>query len=116
MGYVVDELFAFIAIDDDGDEGVIAAEMGDFLMPLVFADMTRLPHFAAIAHKISQVTGDEYKLKHFQLLGDVSEEYLEQYRELPVAEPTSDDQRDPDEGERAPDSPGKGNGSGEIDS
>ena len=109
MGFVVEELFAFIAVDDDGDEGVIAAKMGDMMMPLVFADLARLPTFAPIADAVSKATGVDYKLKHFQLLGEVSDEYLEQYKDLPVA----DDPGDESEGERMPNGAGKGNGSGE---
>ena len=87
MGYVIDELFAFTAIDDEGNEGIISAEMKDMLIPLVFADLARLPDFAPIAEAISKGAGVKYKLKHFTLLGDVSDEYLDQYKDPPEPKP-----------------------------
>lgn len=111
MGFVVDELFAFIAVDDDGDEGVMAALMGDTMMPLVFADLTRLPTFAPIADNIAKAAGIDYKLKHFQLLGDVSDEYLGQYKTIPESSAPTDDSGGSSEDERKPDDSG-GSGGG----
>lgn len=113
MGFIVDELFAFIAIDEDGDEGVIAVQMDDTMMPLVFAELTRLPSFAKIAYQIAEVTGVELKLKHFQLLGDVSDEYLEQYKTLPEPSPKDDNSGDTGEDELESDGAGGANGGGE---
>ena len=111
MGFVVDEIFAFIAVDDDGDEGVMAAKMGDTMMPLIFADLTRLPTFAPVADNIAKAAGKDYKLKHFQLLGDVSDEYLEQYKTLQESSAPTDDSGSTSEDERKPDdSGGSGNG------
>lgn len=112
MGFVVDELFAFIAVDDDGDEGVIAAKMGNTMMPLVFADLTRLPTFAPIADNIAKAAGINYKLKHFQLLGDISDEYLGQYKTIQEPSLPPDDSGDTGEDEREPDGTGGAGGSG----
>ncbi len=110
MGFVVDELFAFIAVDDDGDEGVMAAIMGDTMMPLIFADLTRLPAFAPIADNIAKAAGMDYTLKHFQLLGDVSDEYLGQYKTIQEPSLPPDDSGDTGEDEREPDDPGGSSG------
>ena len=115
MGYIVDELFAFIATDEDGDEGVIAAEMGDMMMPLVAADLTRVNDLAKIANAIKQQTGVDYKLKHFKLLGDVSDEYLEQFT-VPESEPEGavpDVQGEVHPDKRESDSGGDSDGGGE---
>lgn len=113
MGFVVDELFAFIAVDDDGDEGIMAAMMGNTMMPLVFADLTRLPTFAPIADNIAKAAGIDYKLKHFQLLGDVSDEYLEQYKTISAPSPSPDDSEETGDDRREPDGPGGAGGSEE---
>lgn len=115
MGFVVDELFAFVATDDDGDEGVMAALMGETWYPLVAADLVRIQQFAPLANAAAKETGVEFKLKHFKLLGDVSDEYLEQFKELPEpAEAGADetDQRDESPDERKPDCPRGENGNG----
>ena len=113
MGTIVDELFAFITTGDTGDEGVIAVELvgSDSVMPLVAADLTRIQQMVPFAEAIRQQTGHEYKLKHFTLLGEVSDEYLAQFTEPP--ETPDDDQRDEGGGEQKPVGGRGGNGSGE---
>jgi len=113
MGDIVDELFAFITTGDTGDEGVIAVELvgSDTVLPLVAADLMRIQEMVPFAEAIRQQTGHEYKLKHFKLIGDVSDEYLAQFVEQP--EPADDDQRDEGGGEQKPVGGRGGNGSGE---
>ena len=113
MGDIVDELFAFITTGDTGDEGVIAVELvgSDSVMPLVAADLARVHQMIPFAEAIREQTGHEYKLKHFTLLGEVSDEYLEQFAEPPEA--AEDDQRDEVAHEQKPDGRRGGNGSGE---
>jgi hypothetical protein len=113
MGTVVDELFAFITTGDTGDEGVIAVELvgSDSVMPLVAADLERIHQMIPFAEAIRQQTGHEYKLKHFTLLGEVSDEYLKQFAEPP--EPADDDPGPESDDKRLPDDSRKGNGSGE---
>ena len=113
MGYVVDELFAFITTGDTGDEGVIAVELSgsNSVMPLVAADLARVHQMIPFAEAIREQTGHEYKLKHFTLLGEVSDEYLAQFSEPP--EPADDDQGPPGDDQPPTDGAGKGNGSDE---
>jgi len=113
MGFVVDELFAFVSIDEDGDEGVIAVQLttSDTMMPLVAADLMRVQEMIPFAEAIREQTGHTYKLKHFTLLGEVSDEYLEQFTEPPEA--AEDDQRDEVAHEQKPNGRRGGNGSGE---
>lgn len=87
MGFVVDELFACIATDEDGDEGVMAAQLGDTWLPLVAADLIRIQQYIPVAN----ATGVDYKIKHFQLLGDISEEYIRQFKEAEEPEKKDDD-------------------------
>lgn len=115
MGEIVDELFAFITTGDTGDEGVIAVELvgSDSVMPLVAADLARVHQMIPFAEAIREQTGHEYKLKHFKLLGEVSDEYLAQFAEVP--EQTDDDDGEGIQSDDQPpaDGAGKGNGSGE---
>lgn len=113
MGFIVDELFAFIATDDDGDEGVMAAMMDGTWYPLVAADLVRAQQFTPLANAVSKEAGVEYKLKHFKLLGDVSDEYLEQFKELPdsASGSTSDNSRAEGDDKQKSNGGRKGNGS-----
>lgn len=114
MGFVVDELFAFVTEGDTGDEGIIAVEIKGGLLSLVAADLTRVQEMIPFAEAIREQTGHEYKLKHFTLLGDVSDEYLEQFSEAPGT--AVDDQGEEGDGESAPDRRRGGNGGTPPDS
>jgi len=115
MGYLVDELFAFVATDEEGDEGVVAVELvgSDTMMPLVAADLTRIQQMVPFAEAIRQQTGHTVRLKHFTLLGEVSDEYLEQFKEAEQPADADDDSRPPGDDQPPPDDSRKGNGSGE---
>lgn len=115
MGEIVDELFAFITTGDTGDEGVIAVELvgSDTVMPLVAADLTRVHQMIPFAEAIKAQTGHDYKLKHFTLIGDVSDEYLAQFSEPPAPADADDDPGPESDDQQAPDDSRKGNGSGE---
>jgi hypothetical protein len=115
MGDIVDELFAFITTGDTGDEGVIAVELvgSDTAWPLVAATLERVHQMIPFAEAIREQTGHEYKLKHFRLLGEVSDEYLAQFSEPPAPADADDDQGPPGDDQHAPDDSRKGNGSGE---
>ncbi len=113
MGDIVDELFAFITTGDTGDEGVIAVELvnSNSVMPLVAADLGRIHQMIPFANAIQEQTGHTYKLKHFKLIGEVSDEYLAQFAE--PTEPADDDPGPESDDKRLPDDSRKGNGSGE---
>jgi len=70
-GYKVTELFGFFAIDKDGDEGIMAAQMGDMMMPLVGADRTRIKQFGALALSIASDHNMKVKLKRFSYIEDL---------------------------------------------
>ncbi len=44
----IDQMFAFIVLDEDGTEGIPAVEHGEHLVPLVGADMARVSSLRAI--------------------------------------------------------------------
>lgn len=61
-GHIITELFAFIALHDDGDEGVIAAPIGDAQMPLIAADRERMEALRPMAQAIANMSGLPIKL------------------------------------------------------
>jgi hypothetical protein len=70
MATKVTEMFAFIAEDEKGDEGVMAfhtPQQG--WMPLVGADIERVSSLIPYAKRMSQ--GKPYKILHFKLIGEV---------------------------------------------
>lgn len=52
----IDALYAWVATEPDGGEGIVAASIGEWMMPLVGADIDRiksLRQFAETAHRQS---------------------------------------------------------------
>lgn len=73
--FKVTELWAFIGIGKDGEEGVMAmsmplAQMGGnpTMMPMIAADKQRLDQMKPFAEMISKATKTPYELKHFKLV------------------------------------------------
>jgi hypothetical protein len=64
-GFRITEMWAFIAVHDDGDESVVAAPIGDTVMPLVAADRVRVDQLRRVAMRIGKIVGKEIKLVHF---------------------------------------------------
>ena len=58
----ITEMFAFVVVGDDGDEGIPAIQMGDLMMPLVGADMERIDSLRPQADEI----GLDYTIKRFK--------------------------------------------------
>lgn len=75
-GKVLDELYAFIAIDDDGDEGIVTCLdlSKQSYAPMIGADMERVNSLRPIAQDITTRTGKRIVLRRFHLTQDV--EYL----------------------------------------
>jgi hypothetical protein len=62
----VDEIFAFVSEDADGDEGICAfVGEGGMWMPMVCADMARVDSLRPMAKAIRQKTGMKIKLVRF---------------------------------------------------
>ena len=62
----INELFAFIQIDEGSeDEGIIASKFGDNWMPLVGADLKRVDSLRPITKQVAQTTGKRVVLAKF---------------------------------------------------
>ena len=61
----VETIFAFLSVQDDGKEGLLAARMGDTFFPLVAADEARLASYRPIAREIAERSGKKVVLAKF---------------------------------------------------
>lgn len=62
-GHVIEELFAFIAEEAEGDEGVVAVPVGDNdQVPLVAADRARMEALIPTAQAIASQSGIAIKI------------------------------------------------------
>lgn len=70
----IEEMYAFVT-EDSGpdDEGVVAMSVGDYLMPMVGADMNRVESLKPIARGIQKATGKKIKLLRFTNREDLGE-------------------------------------------
>jgi hypothetical protein len=63
-GKTIDELWAFVALDDDGDEGVCAVLMGGTWIQLIAADEHRRDQFVEHARRLAKVSGQTIEVRH----------------------------------------------------
>lgn len=61
---VIDKMFAFIA-NDGKDEGLVGAQFGATLLPLVAADMERVESLRDVACQIAETTGKTISIVEF---------------------------------------------------
>lgn len=73
MGFKIKHLWAVVDIDANGDEGVVAIRRGDFLLPLVAVDETRVETLIPLAQEFADATGERLKLIKFGIREDVRE-------------------------------------------
>lgn len=71
LGFRIGELFAFVSIHDDGDEGVCAATIGGVMMPLIAADRARLEELRPYAVLAARASGRPVALVRFDQRTDV---------------------------------------------
>lgn len=71
MNERIDTLFAFIAVDDDGSEGVMAFMSPEGWMPMVGADEARINSLKPIAQQMSSWTKKQVVLTRFTAREDV---------------------------------------------
>lgn len=70
-GFVIHELWAYVAVHADSDEGVIGASINGMVMPLVAADRTRLDELRPYAERAAAFAGKPVKLVRFTAREDV---------------------------------------------
>lgn len=70
MGLQITELYAWVAVDDDGDEGVMSFYSPDLQahMPMVGADFPRVDSMRALARNIARAGGVNCELRKFSTM------------------------------------------------
>lgn len=71
MPNVVDGIYAFVAEDENGDEGVACLPHGNVVMPMVCADMARVRELLPFAQLVANARGKRVELRKFVLEGVV---------------------------------------------
>lgn len=71
---VINEMFAFVAINDEGDEGLMSMQTERGQLPLVGADMERIDLLRPLAQKFAKDCETEVRLMKFSQM-----EVLETY-------------------------------------
>ena len=67
----IERMFAFIAKDKDGNEGIPAFEQNGVMWPLVGADWTRIESFRKAAETIANHSGQTITLVEFSVRKDL---------------------------------------------
>ncbi len=78
-GFQCDELFAFVAEDEDGNEGVVSAVFENNTIPLVCPGLEVVKTFVPIAASIAKSNKINIKLYHYRRLGEVSKDFIDQF-------------------------------------
>lgn len=62
----ITEIYAFIAKDEQGHEGVMGfSDRNGNMMPMIGADVDRVDSLIPMANKISEMTGQKYEIRYF---------------------------------------------------
>jgi len=78
-GFQCDEVFAFIAADEDENEGIVMATTDDGVMPLVSSSLESIKAMIPIASHIAQQNKINIQLYHYKRMGEVSNEFIDQF-------------------------------------
>lgn len=64
-GQSIDAIYAWVATDPDGGEGICSFQLGDTHMPLVGADMDRIKSLRRFAESVRRISGYPVRLVRF---------------------------------------------------
>jgi hypothetical protein len=79
MSFKITTLTAFISIDKNDEEGVMAFNSDQGWVPLVCADEARIKSMLTIAEDIKKMSGMPYRIIQFSVRTDVTEEIKEEF-------------------------------------
>jgi hypothetical protein len=69
----IGHIWAFLSVDDDGNEGLCGIRTNEGWLPLVCADDARMKSLIPIAHGIARSTGKLIKLVKFHNREDIKD-------------------------------------------
>lgn len=64
-GHILEEMYAYVAVHDDGFEGILATTIGFDNFPMVAADLKAIKRFRAQANLVAVETGLTVRLVRF---------------------------------------------------
>jgi len=70
-GQTIDALYAWVATEPDGGEGICSAQLGKLHMPLVGADMDRIKSLRSHAEAVRAASGYPVRLVRFSRREDL---------------------------------------------
>lgn len=65
VGFVIDAVWAFVAVHADGDEGVLAMSINGQWVPFIAADRTRLEELIPKARALGKASNKSIRLVRF---------------------------------------------------
>ena len=71
--FVIENVWVFVSRDEEGNEGVIAAPVGDTLMPFVAADPKRIESLRPMAQHLAKMTKKKIHLVKFSQRTEIEE-------------------------------------------
>lgn len=71
----IDEIWAFLSVDEEGDEGIVAitSPLTGLMLPLIAADRERLDQLKPMAQRTARDTGRKVRLCKFHQRTEVEE-------------------------------------------
>jgi hypothetical protein len=69
VGFVIHDIYAFIAVHADGDEGIVG--IGDPMLPMIAADLARLQALRPYAQQVADTSGLTVRLVRFTTRTDL---------------------------------------------
>lgn len=74
----ITEMYAFVMEEDSpDDEGVMGMSMGEWMLPLVGADMSRVKSLIPYANEIARAVNRPYKILRFSQREDITDGYTD---------------------------------------
>ena len=71
----IEKMYAFVAKNEDGDEGVMAFRAKDAWMPMVGADFKRIESLLPVAKDVAKANGINFRIMQFDNATDVTEQF-----------------------------------------
>jgi len=76
----IEEMYAIVARDENGDEGIMGASMiiegQPMMMPLVGADVERVKQWIPKAKQLADMSGTSFRIFRFRDKEDVTEDFV----------------------------------------
>lgn len=81
MAFKIESVTAFVAIDEDGEEGIMGFKnpMDGTWMPLVCADEKRVEKMYPMAEAISNISGKPYRVLQFMVRMDITDDVIKKF-------------------------------------